>query len=125
MIKNSTIYNKVVKDELQGLQYLVLWKDYFENKKIRNLVLTIIQLEKMIGTFHKDQTKKRIAISPLIDSALPMARSTVNIQQKHSKARSAEPAKEAKLSLQSYFWRFSMFLSSEPIFQSLYSKKNR
>ena len=77
-IWNSAVYaNKSESGHLSGLYYLVTWKGYPEEENTWELLSTVQHLKKLISSFHKNQPEKPIATSLPIDSAAPMARSTV------------------------------------------------
>ncbi len=62
---------------LLGLYFMVLWKGYLEEENTWKPTLVVLDLCKLMSTFHHDHLEKLIAISPPIDSSLPMARPTV------------------------------------------------
>ena len=76
-IRNSVVYAKEADEHLPGLYYLVAWKGYPEEKNTLEPFLAVMHLRKMVSTFHKDHPEKPTAISALLDSAPPMARSTI------------------------------------------------
>ncbi len=78
-IRDYAIYAKESDSghHLLGLYYLILWKGYPEEENTWEPASTVLHLCKLISTFYRDHLEKPIAISPLIDSAPPMARPTV------------------------------------------------
>ena len=62
---------------LPGLYYLVSWKRYLREENTWEPTLAIQHLKKLISLFHKDHPDKPMTTSPAINTALPMARSTV------------------------------------------------
>ena len=76
-IKDSAIYAKEAEGHLSSLDYLVSWKSYPKEESIWKLSSTIIQLRKIISTFYKDYPEKPTAISPLLNSALLIAKPLV------------------------------------------------
>ena len=74
VIKNSVIYAKKAEGHLPGLYYLISWKRCSEKKKIWKPFFTVMQLWKIISTFHKDHPEKPMTNSSCLDSALPMAK---------------------------------------------------
>ena len=75
---DSAVYtNKSESGQLPGLYYLVEWKGYSEEENIWKPLSAVQQLKKLISCFHKEYPEKPITISPLINSALSMARPTV------------------------------------------------
>lgn len=54
-MKDSAEYiNVPAGAQLSGLYYIISWKNYPEDKSTWELALTVMQLWKMIGIFHKD-----------------------------------------------------------------------
>ena len=68
------MYNQQVKNQMLGFYYLILWKSYPEEKNIWEPASAVMHLRKLINIFHKKHPEKPIAISPSLDSALPLAR---------------------------------------------------
>ena len=87
-IVDSAIYSQQANDsnQMPGFYYLVLWKGYPKEENIWEPLLVVIYLWKLISTFYKEHPEKSIAISLLLDFALPMARSTIpkELKQKHN-----------------------------------------
>ena len=75
-IRDSAVYAKEVDGHLPGLYYLVAWKGYSEEESTWDPSSTIMHLQKMVRTFHKDHSEKPTATSAPLDSALPMAKPT-------------------------------------------------
>ncbi len=78
---------------LPGLYYLVSWKGYPIEEITVEPTSMMLHLCKLISTFHRDYPEKPTAISPPIDSASPMARSTVRPQASITKRKRSRPAK--------------------------------
>ena len=73
-IWNNSLYaKKSVMDHLPDLYYLVAWKCYPEKENIWGPASIVQYLRKLIGTFYKDNPNKLIAISPLVNTATPIA----------------------------------------------------
>ena len=77
VIRDSAIYAKEVDRHLPGLYYLVEWKGYPKEENIREPFLAVMHLRKIVTTFHKDHPEKPTATSAPLDSAPPMAKSTI------------------------------------------------
>ncbi len=60
------------KDQMSGLYYLILWKNYLEEENTWELSSVVIHLRKLISTFHKEYSEKLTVTSP------SMARLTVS-----------------------------------------------
>ena len=87
-IWDSAVY--AIKSEsgyLPELYYLVVWKGYLEKKTTWEPVSAVQHLRKLISSFHKDHPEKPTAISPFVDSALPMAKPTVKPTAKSTTKR--------------------------------------
>lgn len=70
VITNSEIYAKKSDNSyLLGLDYLILWKAYPEEKNTWELVLIIYHLERFVTIFHKEYPEKPITAFQLINSA--------------------------------------------------------
>ncbi len=77
-IVDSVVYGQQANsDQMPGLYYLVSWKGYPEEENTWEPSLAVIQLRKLISTFHKEHPEKPTATTLLLDSASPMARPTV------------------------------------------------
>ena len=57
--------------------YLILWKGYQDKKNTSEPALAVMHLQKLINTFYKKYSEKLTTIFPLLNSALPMARSSL------------------------------------------------
>ena len=74
-IQDSAIYmEKLEGGQLSSLYYLIAWKNYLEEKNTEEPVLAVQHLKKLINLFHNDYPRKLTATSPLVNSALPMAK---------------------------------------------------
>ena len=132
-IKESTI------GQLPGLYYLVLWKGYLEEKNIWKLVSAIQHLQRLVNTYHKDNSEKPIAISAPIDMApliarlfvlpRPTAKPTIDIPIKQKRGQSAgstTTTKQAKKSQTSFllnpfrFCSLVLLLVQEVLHQSYF-----
>ena len=72
-IRNSAVYTRELKsDHILSFYYLILWKEYSEEKNIWEPTLTVQHLKKLINSFHKDHLDKPIAIFEAINSAPPI-----------------------------------------------------
>ena len=101
-IRDNIVYtNESESGHPPGFYYLVAWKGYPEEENIWELSSAVQHLKKLISFFHKDYPEKSTATSPPIDSAPPIARSTVKpmakATTKQKQGRSAHSAnKQAK-----------------------------
>lgn len=126
IIQNSAIYTKKLEDNPLKLYYLVLWKNYSKEENTWEPALAIQHFQKLRSIFHKEHLQKSIAISFLVNIALPMARSTTKsiTNQKLSrpaKATGANKRAKKNWASSSIFWFFHL-----PVFslRSLTSPKN-
>ena len=101
-IWDSAVYvNKSKSGHLPGLYYLVASKGYSKEENTWEPLLAVHHLKKLISSFHKDHSEKATATSPLINSALPMAKLTVKpmvkatIKQKQGRSTNSA-SKQAK-----------------------------
>ena len=92
-IRDNAVYAKEVDGHLPGLYYLVAWKGYPKEENTWEPFSAVMHLRKMVSTFHKDYSEKPIAISTLLDSALPMAKSTIQLPTKRKRGRLTGHAK--------------------------------
>ena len=60
-----------------SLYYLILWKNYLEEKNTWEPLLAVIYLRKLINTFSKEHLEKPIATSLLLDFVISMARFSI------------------------------------------------
>ena len=60
-IQDSVVYTKEADGYLQGLHYLIAKKSYPEEENTWEPSLTVMHLQKMVSTFHKDHMEKLIA----------------------------------------------------------------
>ena len=81
------VYAKKADGYITGLYYLVAWKSYPKEENIWKPFLSIMQPRKMISTLHKDCSEKPTAILAPLDSALPMAKSTIQLPAKRKQGR--------------------------------------
>ena len=83
-IIDSAVYAKEAERHLPGRYYLVSWKSYPEEESTRESSSTVMHLQKMISTFHKDHPKKPTATFLPLNSAPPMAKPWVKPPVKSS-----------------------------------------
>ena len=76
-IIDSTVYAKEAERYLLGLYYLVSWKSYLEEENTWESSSTVMHLQKMISTFHKDHPEKLTVTFLPFNSAPPMAKPSV------------------------------------------------
>ena len=77
-IRDSVVYARESESgHLPGLYYLVLWRKYLEEENTWELASAVQYLRKLISLFYKEHPDKPTAISPIIDTALLMARPIV------------------------------------------------
>ena len=93
-IRDSAVYAKEADGHLPGLYYLVAWKGYPEEKNTWEPSSAVMHLRKMVSTFHRDHPEKPIATSAPLDSALPMAKPTVQFPPKRKRGRPIGCAKK-------------------------------
>ncbi len=87
-IINNMVYGQQANsNQMPGLYYLVLWKDYPEEENTWELSLVVIYLRKIINTFYKKHPEKPTATFLLLDSAPPMARPTIPKEPKQKRDR--------------------------------------
>ena len=98
IIWESAIYANVFESgHLPGLDYLVIWKNYSEEKNIWKLLSIVQYLKKLISSFYKDYLERPTATSPPINSTPLIARPTVKPTTKRKQGGPAKGAsKEAK-----------------------------
>lgn len=96
-IKDSTVYNKTLKNQLLALYYLVSWKSYWKNESSWESVSAVLHLCKMITNFHKDHAEKLLAMFLSLDFVSPITRQIVKLtaKQKRSRSKFAKQAKKA------------------------------
>ena len=75
-IQDNAVYAKESVGQLLRLYYLVLWKDYPEEKNTWKPALAIQHLQRLVTAYHKDNPKKPTAKSVPINTAPPMVRPT-------------------------------------------------
>ena len=68
------MYGQQANNQILSFYYLILWKSYSKEENIWELILTVMQLQKLINIFHKDNLEKLSATSLPLGSALLMAR---------------------------------------------------
>ena len=78
-IRDSAVYAKKADKYLLNHYYLVIWKDYPEEKNTWKPSLTVIYLQKIGSTFYKNHPKKLIMISTLLDSILFIVKPIVKL----------------------------------------------
>ena len=76
-IWDSAVYANKAEGHLPGLYSLVAWKRYLEEENTWEPSSAVQYVKKLINYFHKKYPEKSAATFLPIDSALPMARSTV------------------------------------------------
>ncbi len=91
-IINSVVYGQQANNQMPGLYYLVLWKNYPEEENTWEPSSVVIHLWKLISTFHKKHPKKPTPTSPPLDSAPPMARPTISKKPKRKYGRPSKGA---------------------------------
>ncbi len=92
-IIDSAVYGQQANNsQMPGLYYLVLWKDYPEEENTWKPSLAVINLRKLISTFHKEYPEKLTATSPPLDSTPPMARPTIPKKPKRKRGRPSKGA---------------------------------
>ena len=95
-IWNSAVYARESESgHLSGFYYLVSWKRYLEEENTWESASVVQHLRKLISSFHKDHPNKPTATFPAIDTAPPMARSTIRPTIKFSeppKQKQGQPA---------------------------------
>ena len=105
-IKDNAVYvTKSKSGYLQGFYYLVVWKGYSKEENTWDLLWAVQHLKKLISCFHKKRLKKSWAISPPIDSALPMARPTIKPTRPTTKQKQGELAKSANKQAKNWVFR--------------------
>ena len=77
----SVIYDKESKTHLAGIYKLGAYKDYFKEENIWKLLLAIQHFKNLINFFYKKNTKKQIAISLSIYSALPITKPIIKLNK--------------------------------------------
>ena len=88
VIWDSTVYARESESGyLLGLYYLVSWKGYQKEKNTWEPASAVQHLRKLINLFYKNHPGKPTATSPTIDTAPPMARSTVKLPAKRKQRR--------------------------------------
>ena len=79
-IWDSAVYaSPSATEQLLRLYYLVLWKDYLEKENIWEPTLAIQHFWKLTTIYYKDNPEKLTAISPPVDTALPMTKPTIKL----------------------------------------------
>ena len=91
-IIDGAVYGQQANKQISGLNYLVLWKSYPEEKHTWEPSLAVIHLRKLIGTFYKEYPEKPIATPILLDFVPLMARPTI---PKKPKQKRGHPSKGA------------------------------
>lgn len=78
-IGNSKVYTKKLdSDHLLSLYYLVLQKNYFEKKNNQKYIFAIIYFQRLITIFHKKYLEKLSITFLSFNSALVIAKLTIN-----------------------------------------------
>ena len=96
-IRDSAVYAMELElGHLPGLYYLVAWKGYPKEENTWEPFLAVHYLRKLIRLFHKDHPEKPKATAPPINSAPPMATSTVMPTARFTtKRKRGQPANSA------------------------------
>ena len=77
-IWDSTVYAiELEAGYLPGLYYLVDWKSYAEEESTWEPASAVQHHRKLLSKFYWENSTKPIVTSPLVNSAPPMARSTI------------------------------------------------
>lgn len=71
------MYGKKTNTQLPELYHLILWKGYLEKKSTWKPSVAVMHLRKLINTFDKKYLEKPIVTFLSLDSAPPMAKSTI------------------------------------------------
>ena len=93
-IRNSAVYAKEANGHLLGLYYLVIWKGYPEEENTSEPSSAVMHLRKVVSTFYKDYPEKLTAISAPLDSALPIAKPTIQLPVKWKRGQLTRRAKK-------------------------------
>ena len=93
-IQNSAVYAKEVDRYLSKLYYFIGWKGYPEEKITCEASSAVMHLPKMVNTFHKDHPEKPIVISAPLNSALLIAKPTIQLPTKRKRGRPIRHAKK-------------------------------
>ena len=72
---------------MPGFYYLILWKDYLEEKNTWEPALVVIHLQKLISIFYKEYLEKLTVTSLPLDFVSSIARLLVpkELKQKHGR----------------------------------------
>ena len=73
-IQDSAVYAKKRDGHLPRLYYLLICKEYPEEKNTWESSLVVMHLQKIISTFYKDHLEKWIVTLVLLDSVLLMVK---------------------------------------------------
>ena len=93
-ILDIIVYSKEENGHLPGLYYCVVWKDYLKKENTWKSSLVIIHFRKLVSNFHKNYPEKPTAISSPLDSALLMAKPTIQLSTKRKQGQPTGCAKK-------------------------------
>ena len=94
-IIDSVVYGQQTNNnQMSGLYYLILWKDYLEEENSREPSSAVIYFRKLISTFYKKYPKKSIATSLPLNSTLSIAKSMVFKEPKQKCGRLSKKANQ-------------------------------
>lgn len=79
-IQNSAIYvKKSTIGRLPSFYYLIFWKDYPNEKNTWGPISVVYHRQKLLSTFHKDNSNKPVAISLFVNTLPLIAQPTVHL----------------------------------------------
>lgn len=93
MICNSAVYAKELESsQLPGLYYLISWKGFLEEHNTLEPALAIQHLRKLVSIFYNKNLDKPSAISTLVDTVPPTARSIIQLEAQNNRQKQGQPA---------------------------------